>query len=96
MKLAADDLHGVAETLLIPLAYRDDSFARAFRDRIDYDWQKFAGGGLQRVGIVARARFVREYPLSDAFPEIVPPQLTADELRRAAKIVQARFVSANG
>jgi O-methyltransferase involved in polyketide biosynthesis len=58
MKLSVDALHGVAETLLIPLAYRDDPRARAFRDRIDYDWDKFAAGGLQRASIVARTRIL--------------------------------------
>ncbi|HEX4455061.1 MAG TPA: class I SAM-dependent methyltransferase [Kofleriaceae bacterium] len=59
MKLAADDVRGVAETLFIPLAYRDDPQSRRFRDQIDYDWQKF-DGGLQRAGIVARTRILDE------------------------------------
>ncbi len=57
MKLAPDDLRGVAETLLIPLAYRDDPQSRRFRDQIDYDWQKFEGG-VQRAGIVARTQIL--------------------------------------
>jgi O-methyltransferase involved in polyketide biosynthesis len=59
MKLAPDDLRGVAETLLIPLAYRDDVLARAFRDQIDYDWQKFQGG-LVRDGVIARTKILDE------------------------------------
>ena len=53
-KLDADDLRGVSETLLIPLAYRDDPFARRFRDAIDYDWHKFADTGVLRASIAAR------------------------------------------
>ena len=53
-KLDAGDLRGVSETLLIPLAYRDDPFARRFRESIAYDWEKFADTGVLRASIVAR------------------------------------------
>jgi O-methyltransferase involved in polyketide biosynthesis len=64
-KLQADDLTGVSETLLIPLHYRvaesragpssyKDDMAERFYDVIAYDWEKFQGNSLQRLGIVAR------------------------------------------
>jgi O-methyltransferase involved in polyketide biosynthesis len=64
-KLHASDLTGVSETLLIPLHYRveesraesssfKDVLAERFHDAIEYQWEKFQGGSLQRPGIVAR------------------------------------------
>jgi O-methyltransferase involved in polyketide biosynthesis len=62
MKLAPDDLRGVAETLVIPLAYRDDPMSKRFRDAIDYDWDKFANvGGLQRASIAARMQILDDF-----------------------------------
>jgi O-methyltransferase involved in polyketide biosynthesis len=58
MKLAPDDLRGVAETLLIPLAYRDDPFARKFRDQLAYDWHQFTTGSLQHASMVARTEIL--------------------------------------
>jgi O-methyltransferase involved in polyketide biosynthesis len=58
MKLAPDDLRGVAETLLVPLAYRDDPMSKRFRDAIDYDWHKFTTGSLQHASMVARTEIL--------------------------------------
>jgi O-methyltransferase involved in polyketide biosynthesis len=70
-KLQVDGLTGVSETLLIPLHYRvqesrtgspefKDEMAERFHQTIDYDWEKFQGQFLQRVGIVSRTRIFDE------------------------------------
>ncbi|HEY1547357.1 MAG TPA: class I SAM-dependent methyltransferase [Kofleriaceae bacterium] len=57
-KLDVGDLRGVAETLMIPLAYRDDALSRRFRDAIDYDWHKFPNTGLAHASIMARTQIL--------------------------------------
>lgn len=68
-RLAAEDLKGVSETLLIPLHYRveesrsdtgsfKDAAAERFHDAIAYDWEKFQGGAFRRLSIAARTRIL--------------------------------------
>jgi len=69
MRLEADDLRGVSETLLIPLHYRveesrsastvfKDAMAEHFHDAIAYDWGRVQGGPFLRPSIAARTRIL--------------------------------------